>query len=293
MPAQLSYVPVVEHAIDQPDYLDESKELARQFYENEVPVCYIRRMSGADIERASIVSPVFNKKGVLTVVELHGSDPVLSFRNLAEWAVCGTVALIWEDGEPAFDKDAMLNLIDGAGRHRLVLDIILRFQGGLPDEKKYKSMVKAVGAWTKKYSHTQSIKIDVVPDGFDEEQLKQVLEYARFNLEYSRWSLPSIAPSLWVKYPQLREFASDLGLVVIDPNADDPIDSALVATEMREVVKMANELAVPVVPRLPLIPRFYSKGWYAFEVGKTLDLWTDRRDFRRYRDRPGWLEDPR
>jgi len=293
MPAQLSYVPVAEYRTDKPEFVEETREFARHLFDREVPACFFRRNQGQDLHRAILVAKECNSRGILTVVELHPDDPVLPFRNLSEWAVSGTMDLQWVDGSPAFNLENVLELLDGAGRHRLVLDLNLRFTGSLPDEKDFKTFVRKAGKWTKKYSHVQSVKLAGIPDNTDESTREILAGYYTWLLEVSRWSMRSISASIWSEHRDLGSIASDFGSIAIDPELDEPLIAVQKGVDLAGAVKLAKEMAVPVVARLPIIPRFYSRGWYAFEVGKALDAWIDRSAFSDYRNRPGWLEDPR
>jgi hypothetical protein len=239
------------------------------------------------------VAQEFNTRGILTVVELYPDDPVLPFRNLAEWVVSGTIGLHWVDGVPAFDADALLDLLDGAGRHRLVLDLILKFRGTLPDEKEFKSWVRKAGKWMKKYSHVQTVKLAEIPADADAEMKQSIAGYITSVLEVSRWSMRSISASLWAGHEDLRTVAADFGFITVDPDVEQPVVAVQKTGELADASRIAKDSAIPVYARLPMVPRFYSKGWFAFEVGKTLDAWVDRNAFREYRERPGWLEDPR
>jgi hypothetical protein len=101
-------------------------------------------------------------------------------------------------------------------------------------------------------------------------------------------ALASVAHPLWVRKSSVRKITSDLGSVVVwkDDEDREPEPDPLGAVEY-----LAKSMGAEVIPRLPLTPAFYRKGWYSFEVGKALDAWVERRAFRAYAERPGWLEE--
>jgi len=290
MAAQLSYAPVAEFIHGTSDYVTAAKQLARELEEKEIPACLIKRSGDGDLESALRACAEFVKKGVLPVVEIYPGDPISALRNLSETCVTGLLTLAWENGEPVFDFSKLEEILNGAGRFRLALDLLLEFNGAIPSFDSYKSLVVQIGTFAKKYSHVQLVKLNVLPVSKPGDDPPDAFpEMLKILAEACPWSKPAVSPVIWVNYSSLRSVASDLGLVPVDITRSE--EDGGYRVELNGADSYASGMGLPVLPRLPLIPRYYRKGWYSFEIGKILDKWIDRTTFRAYRDRPGWLED--
>jgi hypothetical protein len=290
MAALLSYAPVAEFISGSGDYISEAHNLGRDLEEKEIPACIIRRPSAGDLDSAVKIAAQLAGCKVLPVVEIHPGDTTAPLRNLAETCVSGILVLKWTDGNPDFDHDKMLDILNATGRFRLALDLIFSFEGSAPEFGGFRSLIDEMTPFTKKYGHSQVVKFDnIACDAAHDTSGDAWPEMLKILSMACPWALAAVSPSIWVECSSLRIVASDLGLVIIEPGVSQvekqfPVD-------LKGADKIASDMSLPLAPRLPLIPRFYRKGWYSFEIGKILDYWTGRNIFRAYRDRPGWLED--
>ncbi len=286
MAAQLSYAPAGEFRSESAELIDSVRDLGRKLQLKETPACVVRMGAGEGLDAATAISREFLKREILPIVELRTDDPISPLRNLVEFCALGTVDLIWSDGEPGFREDDLLGLVTGAGRNRLLLDLILHFHNRPPVLESFQSLSENIGKVAGKYSHIQSVKLAEVGDpGIVEEAIAAF----EIMLKACRRSKPSAGPSLWINNSPIRAIANDLGIIAVDTSEQG--GAVYQSADLKGAEYLAGKLGIQVVPRLPLLPRYYAKGWFSFEVGKVLDSWTGRKAFLAYRNRPDWLED--
>lgn len=285
MPAQLSYAPVVRFHDGNSSLVEFADNFGRDLRSREIPACYIGRGTGISLGMAIKMSQVLTKREILTVIELQTGDNVLDYRILFETCVLGTVELAWKSGQPDFDLKGLKGLLDSAGRHRLPVDLVVNFGNIFPDREEFGPVVSEIGELADKYGHVQVVKLTGIP----ENEMPAAIELLKSLVEVCPRSKPAVSPDLWIKYGEIRTYAADLGLIEIQLEGSSI--EKFIAKDISESAEIAESIGLVATPRLPLVPRFYSKGWYSFEVGKVLDHWVDRKVFRAYRDRPGWLKD--
>lgn len=290
MSAQLSYAPVAVFQSGASDYVTAARDFARTLMDRVIPACVLRYSSIGGLGLVADASVELVKAGILPVTELNTADPTPPLRNLFESCALGILQLVWIDGEPAFNSDDVLETLNGTGRFRLPIDLVLHFRGLVPDSREYQKIVRKMSEFTGKYGHTQVVHLAEIPhrDG-DTDFSADAIDRFKTMIGICPRTLPAVSPSLWVNYSDMRLIAGDLGIHPIDvmESSGDTFHSG----ELKGASYMAKQIGLPVMPRLPLVPRFYRKGWYSFEVGKVLDSWVDRRLFRDYKERPDWLED--
>ena len=290
MSAQLSYAPVIEFQDGDITMVEAAHEFGRNLRNKELPACIVRRSHGISLGMAIKLSEAFTERGILPVIEIEIGDDVLDLRNLFETSVLGTVKLQWENGQAAFDHRGIYELVDNAGRHRLPLDLLVTFNDELPDPKEYRSIVRKIGELADKYGHVQIVKLMGMPEnGSGQDIPLKAGEHLKMLLDVCPRCKAATSPELWIKHREIRDIAGDLGLVSIDREKSSIEE--FVSVELKKASDFAESIGLAVFPRLPLVPRFYFKGWHSFDVGKVLDSWVDRKIFNRYRNRPGWLED--
>lgn len=260
--------------------------LARNLQEHEIPSAFIRRDPEIDPANLQNVSEIFLKRNVLPIVELHPGDDPGPMRNLGEVACCGVMNVHFRNSEPSFDPGRFMETLNAAGRHRLPLDIHIVPGDGTADNKLLDAFLKNFNLLADKYGHIQTVYLAALPPP---ENRESQLNFFNAMVKNSHGATPSIVPSLWMGAEALRNLASDLGII---PFSVDPGGEILVEKNPVGSIKYFGDSAgLEIAPRLPLIRKFYRKGFYSFEVGKVLDSWVDRTAYRDYSERPVWLED--
>lgn len=290
MSAQLSFAPVAVFHSGATDYVIAARDFARTLMDRVIPACVLRCSSTGGLGLVTDASVELLKIGILPVTELNPSDPTPPLRNLFESCSLGILRLVWIDGEPDFNVDDVLEILNGTGRFRLPIDIVLYFRGNVPDSREYQRITKKMSEFTGKYGHTQVVHLAEIPHRQgDTDFCADAVDRLKTMIGICPRTLPAVGPSLWVNYSDIRSIAGDLGIHPIDvmESSGDTFHS----TDLKGASYIAKQIGLPVIPRLPLVPGFYRKGWYSFEVGKVLDAWVDRKLFRDYKERPGWLED--
>jgi len=285
MSAQLTFAPVVEFQNSGSSLIEAAENFGRELKKKEIPACFIHRGSEIDFSMAIKISQAVIRFNVLPVVELREGDNVPEFRILFETCVLGTINVAWKSGEPEFDPPRLFELIYNAGRHRLPLDIRITFIDSFPELNIYQPIVKKIGELADKYGHVMTVTLTGIPQDGSELSVK----YLHALTVVCPRSKPSATPRLWMNNQKIRSSVSDLGLVPIELEGSSIENFA--AKEISDLAIQAESIGLQIKPRLPLLPGFYAKGWYSFEIGKVLDGWADRKVFREYRDRPEWLED--
>lgn len=285
MRSKLTYAPVIEFSDNDGSLVELADNFGRDLRKREIPACYIRRTSEIDLAMATRISEVLIKHNVLPVVELLPGDPVLDFRILFESCVLGTVEAVWKSDSMKSDPEGFYELVYNAGRHRLPLDLNIKFTDGLPAMEIFQPFVDKIGELADKYGHVQVVRLTGIP----ENNTAESHDYLRTLARMCPRSQASVSPSLWIENEDLRRSITDVGLVAVELEGSSI--SKFMSGEISELEAGAESIGLPVGPRLPLVPRFYAKGWYSFEVGKVLDHWTGRKVFNAYRDRPEWLAD--
>ncbi|MCX6645223.1 MAG: hypothetical protein NTY09_02520 [bacterium] len=285
MSAKLTYAPVVEFQNGGGSLVETAENFGRELKKKEIPACIIRRGSEIDFSMAIRISQALVRHNVLPVVELLEGDNVPDFRILFETCALGTVDASWKSGEPEFDPTRLYELIYNAGRHRLPLDLRINFIDSLPELNIYQPIVKKIGELADKYGHVQVVTLTGIPQ--DSSGLS--VKYLQALSIVCPRSSSSATPRLWIDNQKIRSSVSDFGLIPVELEGSS-IEN-FVAKEISESTILAESIGLQIKPRLPLIPGFYAKGWYSFEIGKVLDSWTDRKVFHDYRDRAEWLED--
>ncbi len=289
MAAQLSYASCGTYRSGTVDYEDLAADLANRLSARHIPACFVRREAREGLEFAERVAAQILRRGVLPVVELKQDDPSPPIRNLVETCALGVLRLDWMNGSPAFDVGNVLEVLNGAGRFRLPVDLLIHFGDSLPSQNDFAPFVDQLAEYTKKYGHVQVVKLGSMPADADETVVDEALGLVRSILNICPGSMGAVGPLLWVGSSSVRSLTGDLGLIEVD--MEESTEQEYRSNDLKEASRVADRFGMPVMPRLPLTARFYRKGWYAFEVGKVLDGWVDRRAFRPYRERPGWLED--
>lgn len=290
MSTQLSYAPVAVFQSGSSDYITAARDFGKNLMDRVIPACVLRYSSPGGLGLVTDASAELVEIGILPVTELHIADPTPPLRNLFESCVLGILQLVWMDGEPAFEIDDVLETLNGTGRFRLPIDLVLHFRGKVPENRAFRRTLKRMSEFTGKYGHVQVVHLAEIPHRTnDMDFADEALERFREAIDICPRTLPAVAPSIWVNYSSMRRVAGDLGIHPIDVR--ESAGDAFQSNELKGAEYLAKQMGLPMTPRLPLVPRFYRKGWYSFEVGKVLDSWVDRKLFRDYRERPGWLED--
>jgi len=281
-----AYAPVIELIDTSRDNADDiSWELRRK----ELPACLLNRQSQDSLELATELCGMFINRGILPVVRLWPDDDPILLRNLIEIALCGTVHLHWDENGEAFDTTGMFRILDGTGRHRVPLDLELHIKNVPPEAESTSETIDKIGEIADKYGHVQVVRLHEVPLNADDAAIQSVGDFFQSVVKVCPHTKPAISPQIWINNSNLRVHASDFGLCLIDR-----LDSGLSqysSGELGAVDQILRQEGREKVARLPLVPAYYRKGWFSFEVGKVLDSWTDRRAFNEYKERPGWLED--
>lgn len=286
MATHVTYVPIAEFAASVG--AERASELAKRLKRREIPACYIRRGEGSGLDGAISAAGAMLERGVVPVVELHETDPSMPLRNLGEVACLGTLSLAWSDRVPSFNPMKMLETIEGAGRHRLLIDLLVDPGSPAPEGRALRTFLVRLEKLAKKFGHVQAVKLVALRSQSDEGDSENG-GVGCFEMVHAACpkATVSVDHSLWARRSHLRDIASDLGTVVVHREEEGRSDS----DPLSAVEYLAKSIGVKVVPRLPITLSYYRKGWYSFEVGKALDAWVDRRIFRGYSERPGWLED--
>ncbi len=288
MPAEITYVPTAEHRIKMGISTEIVKDLARRLRERELPACFVRREHGRSLKAATDACRILLEKGILPVVELYPGDTAGPLRILEETCSVGVLLLKWVDGEPEFDKAELMETLDGTGRHRLPLDLYVDPGKVAPKGRAFKSFLSELNKLALKYGHMQGVRLVATPPGDEKESGKGGDEVFKPILDACPKALASVTPDLWTKWEAIRRISRDLGGVIFPACEKEDVSSY--ADPVSAVKYVAKTLRISVVPRLPLTPRLYRLGWFSFEVGKVLDAWVDRKAYRPYAERPGWLE---
>jgi hypothetical protein len=281
-PAQLSYANAVEFKVNESGIVEFLRGMSQASVSRQIASILLRRDMGANLDVARVVAQKTLEKGFLAVTELYPGDPGSPMRNLAEFSCSGVLKLKWVDGAAQFDRIEMADTVNGAGRFRLPIDIWLDPGESVPSAESYKDILDDLLALAKRYSHIQSVNLIYVPD-------HSVNEGMRFLDDFHKAipkSIMSVSPELWIKYEIFKTRIKDIGIVTVKVSIEDEgIDP------MKGVMDKVMAMGIVPLLRMPLLPGFYRKGWFSFEVGKVLDSWADRKIFNYYRDRLAWLEE--
>ena len=288
MPTEITYVPTAEFRPGPGTAPDQAGNIARRLKDREIPTCHIRREPGLSLPTAINAAENILGYGILPVVEIHPGDDTAQIRILAESCTVGTLALSWEDGEPKFDSDAMLETLNGAGRHRLPVDLWIDPGKIEPESQAFNLLVSEIETLAKKYGHIQVVMLVGAPiEGNEATDREKVGVFGPvFNACPN--ALAAVALKLWTARESVRKISRDLGSVIYPSSEIE--DSSSYMDPLGPDSSIGKKLGVEVLPRLPLTPRLYRLGWHSFDVGKVLDAWIDRKAYERYRIRPGWLE---
>lgn len=257
-------------------------EIAPKLTEGGISSLVIRRAADDDPEVAGEICAKALKRSMLPVIQLHPGDRIAALRNLAETCCLGYLELAWKDGAGEFDAEDVLRLVDGAGRFRLPIDLLLKFAPA-PSLDSISEFMEKLRFLAAKYGHVQLVKL-AHSDPADNIALT-VFEGIGKILPKSTLG---VSAEVWAQWKAVREVSNDLGGVAFEMDPDSG------KTSSGELALVQGEIDGGVgrlVPRLPLLVPFYRKGWFTFEVGKVLDTWVDRNAFRYYSSRPEWLEE--
>jgi hypothetical protein len=286
MPGQITYSLMADWTGPmQPDPTDTIRQLASRLISCGVPSIFVDRDQGTDLTvYANLCSMILNR-AIIPTVRIYPGDSGKSIQNLFEVCCLGIIKLGWTDGAPDFEWGKLFDTIDGAGRYRLPLDLVLNFIGVSPDAGTIADNLPRLLALSRKYGHIQVVKLDSETDAPNAIGADKMMLFREF-LKTCPSAKAAISQKFWVESVQAGIVADDLGGIAINltPSASDPatcIDGALTPLYLTP--------GIVFVPRLPLLISFYRKGWFSFEVGKALDSWVDKKAFKYYSERPGWL----
>ena len=278
MVAQLTYVLTVDCRDEFEKVPVIVQELAPKLMERGISSLYVRRAPGSGIEPFIKVSEAILKRGFLPIIELHPADPTPPIRNLAETCCLGTLTIALQGDSLAFNPDQFLDILNGAGRFRLPIDIVFDPGGANAQSPGFRDFLPKLEFLVRRYSHVQCVKLvsSQTPDN-------AALDLFAALMTACLKSIPSISSDLWPILESAYRIARDLEVVTVDlKSKGDPLAST---------AAKAKSEGIELLPRLPLTTQFYRKGWFAFEVGKVFDSWVGKKAFKYYSVRPGWIED--
>jgi hypothetical protein len=265
---------------------DEIQAWPRRLIELGVPAAVISRPQVSPLENYIRLCEFFLTKGILPVIDIHPGDSTPPMRNLSEVSCLGNMHLSWIDGMASFKWDEALDTINGLGRNRMPVDLQLELSGAIPEAESLTENLGKLEFFARKYGHIQSVKLGgMYPDPTDEYRTVLVAFFESFHKACPK-SIASAAPSIWADALQHRNPPFDFGSIEYKGGLDDEFS---IPDEIGKASKEADKLGIGLKQRMPITLDFYRKGWFAFEIGKVLDSWIGKKQFRYYANRPGWL----
>jgi hypothetical protein len=227
------------------------------------------------------------RRGILPIMDIYPGDPGAPMRNLAEVCCLGVLPLTWVDGKPSFDWNGLFETINGAGRFRFPLDLVLDFGAQPPEMDSITTSLPQLETLSRKYGLIQTVKL-VSPDikVANSDTGQKITGLFRNVLKACPSAKGSVSPEIWNEFDSFRTTVDDLGLLKVDIDFEKPGPQDC-ATEVLKLLSGIPDL--DLTPRLPLLQLFYRKRWFSFEVGKVMDSWVDKKTFKYYAERPGWL----
>lgn len=284
MASNLTYAPTAILESGTVDFEQAALALARTLLDKELPSMLISRDQSDDLERAGRISDTILKRGILPVVEFYTTDRSDQLRNLHDSAVLGTLDLHWKDGEPAFEIADLLEFLIETWKTRIPIDFNLHFHGTAPTFISVENIARMVRSVMERNQHVQVVKLSGIPENQSDENLEFYREMWNLMLNACPGSEPALSPALWAEYSMLRTGVHDLGVISFE--CDNSNDCGSMTIDLKRAEKAAIEVGYPIAPRLPLTISFYKQSWFAIDVGKVLTMWTERKAFKPYSERP-------
>jgi hypothetical protein len=268
-----------------PGPTDAVRELALKSISCGVPSIFINRDPGTNLLAYANLCGLILNRSMIPVMRIYPGDSGQAIQNLFEVCSLGNIKLGWTDGTPDFEWGKLYDTIDSAGRYRLPLDLVLNIDGTPPDAETVTDNLPRLQALSCKYGHIQIVKLDSDTDAPNAMGIDKIAIFQEI-LKACPSAKAAISPKFWVESVQAGIIADDLGGIAINlaPSTPD-----LMACVDGALTPLSLTPGIVLIPRLPLLISFYRKGWFSFEVGKALDSWVDKKAFKYYSERPGWL----